>query len=213
MRNRSDIPSLVPAATTLGASSRRALGPIDNMSGSRGPKVLRVSLGGLLGKALAANHAGRLTHFIKDENSPAIALFSPEQVSRNHEGDWYGEHAGKWLYAAAKAANRTGDEKLLASVRRVADYLVGVQDGDGYLGTYAPEGRFMRKQTPGPRTWNGAPGKRTWDVWNHTCLILGLLEVHRYLPNPEYLAAACRIGDLCWRTQRSGNGWRGCEGR
>ncbi len=160
----------------------------------------QVRLGGLLGKALAANHTGRLTHFITDETSPAIALFDPERASRNHEGDWYGEHAGKWLYAAAKSASRTGDEKLVANVQRVAEYLVGIQDSDGYLGTYAAERRFTRKQPPGPRAWDGAPSKRTWDIWTHSYLILGLLEVHKHFPNPRYLAAAGRIGDLCWTT-------------
>ena len=166
--------------------------------------VPAVKLGGVLGKAMAANHAGRLMHFITDETSAAIALFRPDQVGRNHEGDWYGEHAGKWLYAAAKSANRTGDEKLAANVKRVAEYLVGVQDGDGYLGTYAPERRFMRKQVPGPRTWDGAPGKRTWDIWTHSYLILGLLEVYKYFSNPKFLAAARGIGDLCWRTLSAG---------
>lgn len=164
----------------------------------------QVSLGGLLGKALSANQAGRLSHFIVDETSPAIALYSRQAVTRNLEGDWYGEHAGKWLYAAAKSASRTGDDKLASSVQRVADYLVGIQDTDGYLGTYAPQVRFMRKQAPGPRTWNGAPGKRTWDIWNHTCLILGLLEAYKLFPKSGYLAAASRIGDLCWQTLTAG---------
>ena len=62
----------------------------------------------------------------------------------------------------------------------------------------------MRKQLPGPPTWNGAPGKRTWDIWNHTCLILGLLETYKAFPKPGYLAAACRIGDLCWQTLSEG---------
>lgn len=163
-------------------------------------KTSHVRLRGLLGDALAANHAGRLTHFIVDETSPAIAIFSPEHRRQNFEGDWYGEHAGKWLYAAAKAAARTGDAVLLGSIRRVADYLVGVQEEDGYLGTYAPERRFMRKQAAKPGTWDGAPALRTWDIWTHAYLILGLLEVHRHFPTPRYLDAACRIGDLCWRT-------------
>jgi len=163
-----------------------------------------IKLGGLLGKALSANHNGRLTHFITDETSPAIAIFDPERVNRNHEGDWYGEHAGKWLYAAAKSAQRSGDDQLLASIRRVADYLVALQDDDGYLGTYAPERRFMRKQAPVPRSWDGAPSKRTWDIWNHSCLVLGLLELHKHFPDQRYLTAACRIGDLCWRTLNAG---------
>ena len=162
-------------------------------------------LGGLLGAALAANLDGRLSHFIKDESSPAIALFSPVCVQHNHEGDWYGEHAGKWLYAAAKAAHRAGDAPTIASVLRVADYLLSVQGPDGYLGTYAAEDRFMNQQPPGKRTWDGAPGKRTWDIWTHSYLILGLLEVNKYFPAAAYLECARRIGDLCAATLREGN--------
>ena len=84
-----------------------------------------MQLGGLLGEALAANLAGRLSHFIVDERSPAIALFGQPHKCCNHEGDWYGEHAGKWLYAAARAASRSGDATLRAHVLRVADCLVG----------------------------------------------------------------------------------------
>lgn len=164
----------------------------------------QVQLGGLLGDALAANHSGRLLHFITDETSPAITLFNPQRVQQNHEGDWYGEHAGKWLYAAAKAANRTGDAQLIDHVRRVADYLISVQESDGYLGTYAPERRFMRKQPPAARTWDGAPGQRTWDIWTHSYLILGLLEVNKYFPAAGYIAAARKIGDLCWDTLTEG---------
>lgn len=163
-----------------------------------------VHMDGVLGRALAANHIGRLMHFITDETSPAIALFNPQHVLQNREGDWYGEHAGKWLYAAAKAANRTADPTLIASVRRVAHYLVSVQEPDGYLGTYAPEHRFMRQQAPRVRTWDGAPSQRTWDIWTHSYLILGLLEVNRYFPAPPYLDAARKIGDLCWRALTQG---------
>ncbi|MEZ0469648.1 glycoside hydrolase family 127 protein [Luteimonas salinilitoris] len=161
------------------------------------PAPRDVALGGLLGEALAANHRGRLSHFIVDETSPAIALFDPAHAACNHEGDWYGEHAGKWLSAAAKAAARTGDAVLLSHLRRVADHLVALQNDDGYLGNYAPERRFMRPQPPGPETWDGAPALRTWDIWTHSYLVLGLLEVHRHFPAPRYLEAACRIGDLC----------------
>ncbi|MCL1635098.1 glycoside hydrolase family 127 protein [Luteimonas sp. SX5] len=168
-------------------------------------KQPQVQLQGLLGEALDANRRGRLSHFIVDETSPAIEIFSPQRRQHNTEGDWYGEHAGKWLYAAAKSAGRSGDEALAAHVRRVADYLVSVQEEDGYLGTYAPERRFMRRQPPKPGTWDGAPSVRTWDIWTHSYLILGLLETHRHFPEPRYLEAARRIGDLCWRTLVEGD--------
>lgn len=161
-------------------------------------------LHGLLGQALDANRSGRLSNFIVDAHSPAIEVFSPQARARNEEGDWYGEHAGKWLYATAKAAARSQDPALIANLQRVADYLVSVQEADGYLGTYAPDHRFMRKQPPKPGTWDGAPSVRTWDIWTHSYLILGLLETYRHFPKPEHLRAARKIGDLCWHTLTEG---------
>lgn len=166
--------------------------------------AVRVQLRGLLGDALIANRSGRLGRFITDEQSPAIALFHPTHAEHNEEGDWYGEHAGKWLYAAARAAGRSGDEILAARVQRVAACLVGLQRADGYLGTYAPARRFMHRQSRGPRTWDGAPALRTWDIWTHSYLILGLLEVHRNYPDVALVAAARKIGDLCWHTLTEG---------
>lgn len=160
----------------------------------------KTQLRGLLGEALEANLRGRLSHFIVDEHSPAIRLFDPDQRRHHHEGDWYGEHAGKWLVAAAKAAARSGDATLRARVLRVAGYLVSTQEDDGYLGTYAPDRRFMRRQPPRGVTWDGAPRVRTWDIWTHAYMILGLVEVHRQLDAPRCLEAARRIGDLCLET-------------
>jgi len=161
-------------------------------------------LDGLLGEALRANLQGRLSHFIEDEHSPAIALFAPEQREHNRAGDWYGEHAGKWLYAAAKAAARSGDTTLRGHVQRVADFLVSVQEPNGYLGTYAIDHRFMVQQPPKPVSWDGAPSVRTWDIWTHGYLVLGLLEVHRHSGEARHLDAARRIGDLCLRTLTEG---------
>lgn len=163
-----------------------------------------VALAGPLGEALEANRRGRLSTFITDETSPAIALFGPEQVATNEEGDWYGEHAGKWLVAATRAAVRAGDDALMARVRRVADWLVERQDADGYLGNYAPSRRFMVPQPPKPVTWDGAPALRTWDIWTHSYLVLGLVELWHATGALPYLDAAQRIGDLAWRTLTGG---------
>jgi len=163
-----------------------------------------VTLGGVLGEAVEANRTGRLSHFIVDERSPAIALFAPEVVAGDEEGDWYGEHAGKWLVAATRAALRAGDDALLRRVLGVADYLVERQDADGYLGNYAPSRRFMVPQLPRPLTWDGAPTLRTWDIWTHSYLILGLVELWKAVGDDRYRDAAGRIGDLCWRTLTEG---------
>ncbi|MCA0242120.1 MAG: glycoside hydrolase family 127 protein [Proteobacteria bacterium] len=167
-----------------------------------------IRLGGPLGEALEASRRGRLHRFIEGPESAAIRLFDRAIAAGNTEGDWYGEHAGKWLVAAARAAARSGDDELRARVGRVADFLCDQQEADGYLGTYAPSRRFMLPQPPKPPTppnWDGAPSVRTWDIWTHSYLILGLLEAHRQLGgNARWLQAACRIGDLCARTLEAG---------
>ncbi len=166
-----------------------------------------VRVGGLLGEAIAASRRGRLSRFIVDETSPAVQLFAPAQRDAHTAGDWYGEHAGKWLQAAARAAAHDGDAALRERVRRVARFLVAQQQPDGYLGTYAASHRFMQPAPPAPalRAWDGAPSRRTWDLWVHACLLLGLLEVHRHWPDEALRAAACRIGDLCDRVLRTGD--------
>jgi len=159
-----------------------------------------VTLGGVLGEALAANQHGRLSHFITDETSPAIAIFAPEAVAANEGGDWYGEHAGKWLAAGARAAARSGDTVLLGRVRQVADWLVARQEPDGYLGNYPAPRRFTAQHPPKPVSWNGEPSLRTWDIWTHAYLTLGLVELWRVTGEDGYLTAARKIGDLVWRT-------------
>ena len=172
-----------------------------------------MQLGGVLGQAIDASRRGRLSRFIVDEASPPVALFAPAHRNANLEGDWYGEHAGKWLIAAARAAAHAPDAALAARVRRVAEYLIGQQEADGYLGTYARERRFTLRQPPRPGsagdpqglpTWDGAPAQRTWDIWVHAYLVLGLLEVHKRFGHRPSLDAARRIGDLCWHTLNGG---------
>lgn len=149
-----------------------------------------VILGGQLGRAVDASHQGRLKRFIEDASSTPVALFSPEVVAENFSGDWNGEHVGKWMYAAARAAARSRDEELGARVRSVADYLVQCQESDGYLGTYSA---LAESRMTGPSN-----GDKTWDLWVHSYIILGLLEVNRFFPDDRYLRAARRVGDLCW---------------
>ena len=175
----------------------------------RGPGMMlappgAVILGGPLGDAVEANRRGRLSTFITGPDSPAIAIFDPATVAANDGGDWYGEHAGKWLYAAARAARRAGDAALLDRVRAVADHLIGLQNDEGYLGNYPPSRRFMVKQPPKPFSWNGEPAPRTWDIWTHSYLILGLIETARATGEDRYLATARRIGDLALRTLSGG---------
>ena len=99
--------------------------------------LLYVQVGGLLGTAVDLNYDGRLSTFISGPESEAVQIFSPERVAAQQGwGGWKGEHVGKWLYAAAKAYERTGDPAMLKRLTSVADYLLSVQEPDGYLGCY-----------------------------------------------------------------------------
>lgn len=166
-------PSEVPLAQTLTA-------PAD------------VRLGGWLGRAVDASAEQRLKVFIRDETSEPIALFLPEKAEQNTDGRYWGEHAGKWLFAASRAAARTGDVALTQRVRRVADFLVSTQDASGYIGTYPREWRFPARQAELTRG--------QWDVWVTAYVIMGLLEVNRNFPDERYVAASRRLADLCHHT-------------
>jgi DUF1680 family protein len=163
-----------------------------------------VQLQGVFGDMLGANRAGRLSTFIVDETSPSISIFSQAHKQQNQEGDWYGEHAGKWLSATARAVAQGNQPQLAANLRRVADWLISQQDADGYLGNYAADRRFTVPQPPKPESWNGEPALRTWDMWTHSYLLLGFIETWRALGDDRYLQAACRIADLCWETLDGG---------
>jgi len=144
---------------------------------------------GPIGDAVRASEAGRLRRFIKDEESEAVSLFSPEAREVSDSGDWYGEHAGKWLIAACGAWSRTGDSQLAESIERVVRCLLDSQEENGYLGTYGVDAacRF---------THPDAKKARTWDLWVHAWAILGLLKVAKTLGTEGALEAATKIGDL-----------------
>jgi DUF1680 family protein len=151
-----------------------------------------IKIEGFLGEAINISAQGRLLALPSWNDGQLIKIFSPEARLKSTTNDWYGEHAGKWMYTTALAANRTGDEKLKSLLLRTADYLVSTQEKDGYLGTYSPDRRITN---PDYSSFN-----RSWDVWNLSYMVLGLLETHKYFPNESYLSAAKKIGELFLKT-------------
>lgn len=152
--------------------------------------VSRVEWGeGPLGRAADASVRRRLKSFIKDEESEPVVLFDDEHKKHSTSGDWYGEHVGKWLVAASSACVRLRDAELADSIVRVVQHIARQQEQNGYLGTYAGS-------APCRFTSSDAESVRTWDVWVHAWLVLGLLKAHS-IPGAEVGAeSAVRIGDL-----------------
>ena len=150
-----------------------------------------VSVKGLLGEALSVSRQGRLRELPQWKDGELIKMFSPQIRDQHDKTDWYGEHAGKWLYTTAMAVRQTSDAGLKDLLLKTADELVSNQAADGYLGVYSPAIRV---------TNNDAAHNRSWDVWNLTLMTLGLLEVHHYFPNDKYLNGAKKIGELFLRT-------------
>ncbi|HEY4110601.1 glycoside hydrolase family 127 protein [Puia sp.] len=151
-----------------------------------------VALKGLIGKALDLSEAGRLRSLPSWHEGALITMFSPEARSRNTTTDWYGEHAGKWMYATTLAAVRTGDDSLKALLLRTADYLIRNQEADGYMGSYSPALRITNAASK--------LHKKSWDVWSLSCTTLGLLEVNAKLHDARCLEAAKKIGELMLKT-------------
>ena len=153
--------------------------------------LLVITIGGLLGHAVDAGYNGRLSQYITGPESYAIHLFSPEMVAQG-KGGWQGEHAGKWMYTAAKAYERTGDPVLREKLVSVADYLMSRQEENGYLGCYREDKRYYHR--PGPEEM-----KVDWDTWIMAYLIKGFTEASIALDQPRYADCALRIaGFLHW---------------
>jgi len=151
-----------------------------------------VNVKGLLGEEITSVEKGRLSVLPEWNNGRLIKMFSEEFRLNNKTNDWYGEHAGKWMYSTALAVNRTGDPSLKNLLFKTADELIAYQDAEGYLGSYSPKQRI----TAADYTMH----HRSWDVWNLTYMTLGFLEINRYFPNTKYLGAANKIGELLLKT-------------
>ena len=159
--------------------------------------ILSIVVGGLLGQAIDAGYNGRLAQYINSPESYAIQLFSPETVAKG-KGGWQGEHAGKWLYAASKAYERTGDPAVRERLTSVADYLISRQEEDGYLGCYREDKRYYHR--PGPEAM-----KVDWDTWIMAYLIKGFTAASVATGEAKYADCALRITEfLHWTVFNQG---------
>jgi len=139
---------------------------------------------GILGDRMRVNLEGRLLHL---DETRVLKGFQ----QRPGEQDWIGEHAGKFLHAAANTWLYTGDERLKALMDRVVRALLAAQLTDGYLGTYVDEKRWT-----------------SWDVWVHKYDLIGLIGYYQATGYEPALDASRKIGDLLCRTFGTGLGQR-----
>ncbi len=146
-----------------------------------------------LADVVRASELARLKTFIRDEESEALKIFHAEQKDNCFTGDWYGEHAGKWLVSAGLTYSANPSEEWRERIAVVVSFLVEQQEADGYLGTYA-------KESAARMTHGEVEKNRTWDVWTHAWLLLGLLAVAD-IPGCEAAdGTAKRIGELLLAT-------------
>ena len=159
--------------------------------------TLSIVVGGMLGHAIDAGYDGRLAQYINSPESYAIKLFSPEKIAEG-KGGWQGEHAGKWLYAASKAYERTGDPAVRERLVSVADYLVSRQEKDGYLGCYREDKRYYHRPAPDAM-------RVDWDTWIMAYLIKGFTETSIATGDPKYADCAQKIVEfLHWTVFEQG---------
>jgi len=104
--------------------------------------------------------------------------------------DWAGEHAGKFLHAAANTWLYSSDDRLKTLMDRVTHELVATQLPDGYLGTYTDDKRWT-----------------SWDVWVHKYDLIGLASYYQATGYPPALEASRKVGDLLVRTFGAGPGF------
>ena len=138
-------------------------------------------ISGLLGERMRINLEKRL---LAIEEAQVLAGFR----QRPGVQDWIGEHAGKYLDAAANTWRFTHDPRLREQMDRIALALIACQKEDGYLGTYTDDKRWT-----------------SWDVWVHKYDLLGLLAWYRVTGDERALTASRRIGDLLIATFEDGS--------
>jgi DUF1680 family protein len=144
----------------------------------------RQHIEGILGERMRVNLEGRL---LRVDETALIDCFQ----HRPGPQDWAGEHAGKFLHAAANTWLYTGDQRLKTLMDRMARNLIAAQLPDGYLGTYTDDKRWT-----------------SWDVWVHKYDLLGLLAYYQATGDEPALGASRKIGDLLVRTFGTGPGQR-----
>ncbi|MDZ4799742.1 MAG: glycoside hydrolase family 127 protein [Bryobacteraceae bacterium] len=140
------------------------------------------SIGGVLGDRMKINLEGRLLRV--DEQGITEGFHQ-----RPGKHAWIGEHAGKFLHAAANTWEFSADPRLKILMDRVARSVIAGQLPDGYLGTYTDDKRWT-----------------SWDVWAHKYNLIGLLSYYEATGYEPALTASRRMGDLLIRTFGDGDG-------
>ncbi|MBI5939847.1 MAG: glycoside hydrolase family 127 protein [Caulobacterales bacterium] len=103
---------------------------------------------------------------------------------------WAGEFAGKHLTGAVEMYRLTRDPALFRSIDEFVGRLVTYQRPNGYLGVWAPT--YELTGTGNPAVNQG----RTWDMWNHNHILLGLVTWYEESGDARALQCANRIAEL-----------------
>lgn len=133
---------------------------------------------------------GQLCHeassdiFVTNRNS----LQSHNVANRDGVAWWNGETEGNWRAGFIMMAYLTGDSRTMREADDYVRHILSSQDGDGYLGIYAADSRFVH------------PG----ELWTQACLLRGLLDYADLAGKPEVQSAVARCADLIISVYGSG---------
>ena len=106
-------------------------------------------------------------------------LEEPFRERNEIDNAWRCEFWGKVIRPVMTAACATGDEKLLADLKKTVEKIMAAQSADGCISSYPEE-----KQLGG------------WDVWGRKYVILTLLRYYEFIKaDPGVLNCCCRIMD------------------
>lgn len=139
---------------------------------------------GYLGSRIDTVASGRLTNReVRERVYPEVEEAFRVRVDDTLQpgvGKWQGEFWGKWVLGLVAAYRYYGDDSLLEFIRRAARGLLGTQDANGYIGTYADSSYVQ-------------PG--TWNVWCRKYALWGLLECYDVTGDETILRATVRFAD------------------
>jgi hypothetical protein len=145
-----------------------------------------------IGDVRVTGEVGRRIEATIEHNLLAVDVdrdFLTPFYSRNQQGGYVG--LGKLIDALARFAAYAKDARVTALRDRVTGSILGMQEADGYIGTFAPDSRM----------WT------LWDLHEMAYLVYGLVTEHRYSGEERPLAAACRLADYIvrrWKAEPNG---------
>ena len=191
------------ALALAAAAASAAPVPFARPDAMRGPKLGDVRLKGLPAVKMNRFFQARLlsesarSDIFGEARSAFVNRDDDERLvdGRHVGGLWRGEFWGKQMLSAARVADYLRNEAFTAFVREECHRMIGLQDKDGYLGSYADKENVWVPPADRPALCAIYGWNTVWNLWNRKYAIWAMLMAYRTTGDKAILESAVRQMD------------------